>query len=85
VWKNFLSLIVFFPQKLIQQSDVHDRAGDQNPDDACPQAAKNDGGWHREMAGLVPAHLANHQITSKVELALTSTNPTMYFHLAKLA
>jgi hypothetical protein len=37
------------------------------------------------MAGLVTAHLANRQITSKVELSLISTSPTLYFPLAKLA
>jgi hypothetical protein len=35
--------------------------------------------------GLATAHLTNHQITSKVELSLTFTSPTMYFPLAKLA
>jgi hypothetical protein len=46
------------------------------------QAVDNDGGRHRELAGLVTAHVANYQFISKVEPSLNSTNPTLYFPLA---
>jgi hypothetical protein len=49
------------------------------------QAANNDGGRHRELAGLVTAHLAKYQLISKVEPSLNSTSPTLYFPLVNLS
>jgi hypothetical protein len=45
------------------------------------QAADNDGGRRRELAGLVTADLAKYQLISKVKPAVTSTGPTLLLAL----